>query len=160
MLDLRNFGGVVADNEVSINGVVIGRLSDDDATKLIAIIKGMSGVADQASTPAPKQTRPIRTLHLPEERKSYQGVPSTAKKLWQDDVVTVGDDDGKIRVWITTFSKAARYQAKMEAKKYGATWTGNVDKGIIHWTFPTKKAATEFIKARKDWAAKNPKEKA
>lgn len=160
MLNLSALNNTVADNVVKINDVVIGRLTDDDATKLIAIIKGMSGVADQASTPAPQQTRPIRTLHLPEEKKSYQGVPSTAKKLWQDDVVTVGDDDGKIRVWITTFSKAARYQAKMEAKKYGATWTGNVDKGIIHWTFPTKKAATEFIKARKDWAAKNPKEKA
>ena len=159
MLNLSNLTNTVADNEIKINDVIIGKLTDDDASKLIAIIKGMMSGANQTSAPAP-QTRPVRTLHLPEEKKSYQGVPSTTKKLWQDDVVTVGEDDGKIRVWITTFSKKARYQAKEEAKSFGAVWSGDLNKGIVHWTFAKNADAQKFIKARKDWAAKNQKEKA
>lgn len=151
-----NLNNTVADNEIRINGTVIGMLTDEQATKLIDIVKGfMSTGSTPVSTPAP-----ATGFHPAPEKKSYQPIPETAKKIWQDNVVTVVNDDKNYRIYISSFSSKARYQAKEEAKSFGAKWTGDRNKGIIHWTFPTKKAADDFIKARKEWAAKNPKEKA
>ena len=49
MLNLNNVANVIADNEVAINGVVIGKLTDADAQRIIDIVKGF--MSQTASTP-------------------------------------------------------------------------------------------------------------
>ena len=61
---------VIADNTVAINGVVVGKLTDSDAERLIGIINGMMNTASGS--------KPVSTeLHIEEEpakKSTYKGL--------------------------------------------------------------------------------------
>lgn len=96
-------------------------------------------------------------LHLPEE-KSSNPVKMVGEKVWQEDFLTVVNDGGAYRVYIHCpiggkKGKGIRYAIKMSAtEKFGATFTGDHDKKVYHWTFPSAEKAQAFIQTRKDYA--------
>lgn len=104
--------------------------------------------------------KPSTTLHIEEPKGSR---PIIGKKIWQEDFLTVVDDGGAFRVYITCPVKGEkgekiRYALKASAKAYGAEWTGDLSKNIVHWTFADKSQAEHFIQSRRDWAEKHPKQ--
>ena len=136
--------------------VELNNLNDVQGAQILSIIKGMSNTTQPNS---PVSSR----LHLPEEKPTPK--PSTlpdGKKLYQDDFTTVLNptDTKEYRLYINCpiageKGKKVRYAIKASAKDLGAKFGGNPDTKDFFWVFPTKKAAEEFIKARKSYNKKS-----
>ena len=154
MLNFNQTTPITADNKVSFCGIEY-MITDDEATKLKSILDGMvSARGQQASAPV-KNRKP---LIIPDEttRKEQEIV---GKKIYQEDFLTISEVDGKYRLYITCplggeKGKKIRYAIKATAKEAGAKFAGNYDAGEIFWEFSTKKAAQEYVKARKEYAKK------
>lgn len=95
-------------------------------------------------------------LHM-EDEKERKPLQIVGEKVWQEDFLTVVNDGGAYRVYIHCpiggkKGKGIRYAIKASASELGAKFSGDYDKGIFHWTFPSKDAAEKFVQSRKDWA--------
>ena len=157
MLNMSNLSAV-ADNTIVINGVEVAKLTDDQTTKLIAIIKGFQSqsVVPQ-TTPTPQAQ--TQTLHLPEEKPTP--APMVGEKVWQDDDVTVTLEDGKYRLYITNKIPKVKQAIKNQAKnEYGAEYAGNFKMHNIFWVFPDKDSAELYVLCRKERKEQKEKEKA
>ena len=164
MLEMSKYTNtVVADNTLTINGAVIGKISDALAQKIIT-----AALAEINGTSTPAKSAPSTKLSVPEDRKEHK--PMVGKKLWQEDWVTVTDNDGEFRVYLEVphlvrkkgeaDNKKAKQRAdfirnklKEEFKDMGAVWGGDFDNGDIFWVFPNKTTTNKYIKARKKYAA-------
>ena len=148
---------VVPDNEIIVSGKSFGFLTDDQARKIIDMVLKFQKQNDQKQSDQQVSTPAQKTYNPAPEQKNTQ--PIVGKKLWQETFLTVSEENGDCRLYITCFVKGEkgekiRYAIKSEAKKYGARWTGDIKKSIIHWTFPSKQDAEKFIEARKNYNKK------
>lgn len=153
MLNINALTNTVADNIIAINGIEVGKLTDDQATQLISIIKGfMSG-----STPKSESgSTPKSELHIPAEKS--ESAPVQGEKIWQDDDVTVSLVDGVYRLYIETRVPKVRYAIKSSSKgTYGVKFAGNAKTNNFFWCFPDKDSAELFILDRKERAEKKEK---
>lgn len=157
--------------ETKMYQVVIGnhvvKMSEADTQTIINTICEMGysfseTKARAKSEPKSKKSQPLAEAPVDVEAKKAAKkhndrlrLESLGKKVWDDDVCTIiFTKDGDYRLYITTPIKKVRVAVKMSAKEYNAKWTGNYDKGEIHWTFPSRKEAEEFAKARKEYDSK------
>lgn len=113
-----------------------------------------SAPARTVSNAAPSTSKEVLHMADESERKPLQIV---GEKIWQEDFLTVVNDGGAYRVYIHCpiggkKGKGIRYAIKASATELGAKFSGDYDKGIFHWTFPSKEAADKFVQSRKDWA--------
>lgn len=134
---------VIRDNSISINGSLIGKLTDEEANKVITLIQQMT--SNEPSNPGQLKTMGVK--------KEFSN-DTEGKVLYKDDACVVtdcSDGDAKdYRLYITTPIKKVRAGIKMSAKNdFGTTFGGDFDKGILFWNFPNKTKAQAFIKAQK-----------
>lgn len=144
-----NVAKMVIDNTVVINNQITYTLTDDEVTKVNDIIKGLISSRNSQSAPT---TAPVASVAKKSE--------IVGKKVYTEDFLTVTDNNGEYRLYITCpvkgdKGKKIRTAIKLSAKEYGTKFAGNYDAGEIYWTFNTKTAANKFIKARKDYAKNN-----
>ena len=137
--------------------VELNNLNDVQGAQILSIIKGFQS---NPSTPATPKTP---SLSIPDEKPEPKSNPlPEGKKLYQDDFTTVLNpkDTKEYRLYINCpiageKGKKVRYAIKASAKDLGAKFGGNPDTKDFFWVFPTKKAAEEFIKARKNYNKKS-----
>lgn len=126
------------------------------------IINFLNRVGKRTAVSAPERTvsdapsTSKEVLHVTDE-KERKPLQIVGEKVWQEDFLTVVNDGGAFRVYIHCpiggkKGKAVRYAIKSSASELGAKFSGDYDKGIFHWTFPSKEAADKFVQSRKDWA--------
>jgi len=117
-------------------------------------------VQSKKSEPLPEKKSEKKSkkseLHLPAEKTEER--PIKGEKIWQEDLLTVVNDDGKFRLYIHSRNKKVRYAIKCSAGDFGAVWSGDHNKNIYHWTFEDEDHARQFIQSRKDWNEANKKE--
>lgn len=149
MLNLSNSKKELKDNTITINGVVIGKVTDTTANQILSLVNGANPISD--------------TLHIEEPKSAPKKQTVVGKVGFEDDFTTVTDNNGEYRLYIHCPIKGdkgdkVRYAIKANAKKdFGATFGGNYDKGDIYWVFPNKTKANAFVKARRDYAKANAK---
>lgn len=151
MLNLNSLNAI-ADNEIRINNVVVGRLTDDDARKLLDIIHGMMGVAN--GNQVAKQTS---TLIFEEDEKPAK----KAREIMpaQDyEVVLEGKDNA---VWYTATSQDVRQIVNAQLKGAGFTYDKDAQRpdtykkpytgrdGVRHEVGEHKKGAWVVMKGNK-----------
>lgn len=123
------------------------KLNEANTQKVIDILNGMSQM-----TSASQKSSVDNGLHMEPEKPEPK--PIQGKKIWQENFVDVVDEGGVYRVYMSCpiagdKGKFIRSRIKEEFKSFGAKWTGDIEKNIIHWTFPDKKSADNYIAARK-----------
>lgn len=122
------------------------KLSETDTQKIIDILNGMSSMTSA------KQKSVGSQLHMEPEKPTKRVIEG--KKIWQENFIDVVDDNGSYRVYMNcpiggSKGKFIRDKIKAEFKSFGAKWSGDIDKNIIHWTFDNKGQADNYIAARK-----------
>lgn len=129
MLDFgKKMNDVVIDNEISINGFVIGKCTDEVANKIVRMVIG--------------------SLKMPTEKKNF--APEEGELLYGSDTLSVRKEGKEYRLYIITTFPKIRNGIKYTAKEqYGAKYSGDYKAGKVYWTFPDKKAAQSFITAQK-----------
>lgn len=136
--------------EVMYNITIEGHvwtLNEANTQKIIDILNGMSTMAS-----APQKPVNNTQLHMEPEKPSKRVIEG--KKIWQENFIDVVDDNGSYRVYMNCpipgdKGKYIREKIKAEFKSFGAKWSGNIDKNIVHWTFSSKEEANNYIAARK-----------
>lgn len=135
MLNLTNISKL-ADNSVAINGVIIGYLTDNDATRIIDIIHGMnSGISAPATNPAPAP-----------EKKPTGKKAKTFKPATDFSVPYEVRKEGKSYV-LGFSSRVPRDAYAVVANAVELTNGAKWDKALKGFPFKTKKAADEFTTA-------------
>ena len=162
MLRFAELNNVIADNEVVINGAKKFNLTDAQCRELIVYLNKLTAVkTNTVSAPEPKVEDSKVTEYHPVEDKPEKA-PIPGKKMYQGDFITVTEVDSKVRVYLHCPVKGekgdkVRYALKKGFKDAGAKWSGDYKAGEFHWTFPTKKAAQDYIKAEKARASQRAK---
>lgn len=177
----------VKDNEIKINGHVIGMVTDEVGEMIISLVKSGSvspatkmlnmDTKDTAPAPANQKTEDgIKDLPVMEQKDTkFQTFTVPGRIIFNDDAVTLKQDEDVVHleIHIPVFwgKKGAKNekdakqrrdyikdQYKKTAKLYGAKWAGNYDAGDIHWDF-TIPEAKKYIQYRKEEAEKSAKSK-
>jgi len=146
-LNLNVLAGTVAQKmySISIDGVNFGELTEVDTEKLIGIIKGMqSGVQSNNITVKNLAPAPQQSAKQSKDSKDFPnlGTPSAVV----GDFVTVYNDT-MVRYWEKNYCPdKVKGGIKHSLKEAGAEW----DKPNGCFTFKTKKACAEWVKAQKN----------
>ena len=113
MIDMSKYTQVaqVADNEVVINGVSFGKVTNTDAERIISIIRGMQDMSTPTQVSKP-------------ERKREELAPAEDVVLKITPVAV-----GKGKVAFTLGYGAGREGAKAYIKSVGFAWDGTIDCG-------------------------------
>lgn len=143
MLNL-NAMNAIADNEIRINNVVVGHLTDADAQRIWDIVRGMQG---QVSTPK-------QGLVFEEDQK-----PTKKAEPPKDyEVVLEGKDNA---VWFTANAQDVRQAVNAQLKAVGFKWDGDVERpdtykrdytgkdGVTHKVGEHKKGAWTLMRGTK-----------
>ena len=114
----------VADNEIRINNVVVGRLTDEDATKLLGIIRGMMGTQD--TQVAHEVSAPTSGLVFEEDVQAQAKAQAKQIAPAQDyEVVLEGKDN---MVWFACNAKDARQAVNTQLKAAGFTYDKDAER--------------------------------
>ena len=132
--------------------------------------KGLSfQINDGSTATATKTATPKKQAKLHVESEPWTPAPMTGKKIWQEDFITVTDNNGEYRVYLT-IPKGSNPGAQKKLndvrdflkdqikRDFKAVWAGNFDTHDIYWTFPSKSACEKYIKARKAYNEAHKKE--
>lgn len=162
MLNLSNSNKELKDNVLVVENesgrMAIGRFTDSEMKKIMAYAKSLNG-----SNPISDE------LHIEEEKSDkFSTFKLKGKELYCDDATTVIQNGKKymVTIHIPTFWGKKGTKTKEEHKRkrdwihdgyklvaknhLKANYEGNYDCGDIHWTFPNKKSAEEYIQICKD----------
>lgn len=122
----------VQDNEIAINGVVIGKLSNTEAQLISDIVLGWSHYTPYSKIPAPTSTKSTTktksTKSTPKRKTKSYGPAKDVEVKFTRKGATVYIDGYVARDTFTVLQRAAKTD-------YGVEWTKKTDSEAGHFTF-------------------------
>lgn len=130
---------VIADNEIAINGVVIGKLSDADAQKLIGIVKGFMSSSESATTATP--SAPVKETKTRKIKVGYRII------LWNNLYCICRGElvDGKVKHAGWTRAEKSAINAKIKALPEIVATRVKADREFTAWGYADEKTAIDMM---------------
>lgn len=147
MVDMTKMINNELDNEISINGVIIGKVSDNDVQRLVSIVSAMACGIDIARTSTPSKplvfeeaSTPSKKVASKKVKKVTPPIDYTVKWVVNGKSLTYVNDDSE-QSFVSP--KDVRKVLNDKIKTAGGTW----DFSKKTWVFSSVAKVKAFIKA-------------